>query len=279
MQLFFVFLWSSGAPLIVIGLRYVNPFSFLLWRLIIAAIFMLGICLVVRAPWPKGTAAWRRTITIGLLIQFAYLASYFCALYHGVNPVLMAIVLALQPILTAIISNFVFRDKTSKHQYLGLGIGLLGVIFTVSHNLSTHAMTFIGAVFAITCVSSITVGSILQKKNTSVDLRTGTFIQFIAGLIPLFILNAFKGSWAFPIVFPVVFPLLWMGLVVSVGAVLLYFKLLRDGNAVKVNSLFYLVPGMTAILCYFFFGETLDRYMILGIILIVVGVLMAQKRI
>lgn len=68
-----------------------------------------------------------------------------------------------------------------------------------------------------------------------------------------------------------------MVLVVSIGAICLYYKLLRDGGAVAVNSLFYLVPAVTAVLCYFIFGTAFNVYTSTGIVLIVLGVFITQK--
>jgi drug/metabolite transporter (DMT)-like permease len=47
-------------------------------------------------------------------------------------------------------------------------------------------------------------------------------------------------GWAF------VVPLLWLGIVISVIAQLLFYRLMQRGNLVNVTSLFYLVPIVTA---------------------------------
>lgn len=276
-QLFFILLWSSGAIVIVIGLHYTNPFTFLFYRLSATTIFMLLISLLFKAPWPENWNTLWKTASTGLLIQFGYVTAYFCALYYGVSPTVMTIILALHPILTAVIFNAILKQKIAKYQYLGLGIGLLGVLLTVLHDFTTHTMGIIGLIFALLCVSSITIGSVIQKNNSDMDLRTGSVIQSGISLIPLCILNWLFGSFKLPLAREFIMSLIWMSLVVSVGATCLYYKLIKDGSAVAVNSLLYLVPAITAGLCYFIFGTALNIYILSGVLLTLIGVFIVQK--
>jgi drug/metabolite transporter (DMT)-like permease len=277
LQIFFILLWSSGAIIITLGLRYAHPLTFLLYRMVLATFFMLLISWLTKAPWPSNWNTLNKTILVGLLTQFGYTSTYFFALYHGVSATVMTIILGLQPILTAVIYSLILKKQIRYMQYFGLFLGLIGVILTVAHDLSTHAMTALGGFYALICVASITIGSVLQKNNTGMDLRTGGVIQFGVSVIPIFILNLFFGSFVMPLAPQFLFSLSWMVLIVSVSATCLYYKLLRDGNAVIVNSLFYLVPPITAVLCYFMFDQEFNRYMVAGIGLIVLGVFITQK--
>jgi drug/metabolite transporter (DMT)-like permease len=69
-----------------------------------------------------------------------------------------------------------------------------------------------------------------------------------------------------------VFSLVWLIVVLSVGAILLLFYLLRDGSAASVSSYYYLVPPVTAIEAYFLFGEKVSMYGFIGTLITVVGV-------
>ena len=114
LQIFFILLWSSGSIVITIGLRYTNPFTFLFYRLSIATLFMLVISLALKAPWPANWSVLWKTACAGLLIQFSYITTYFCALYYGVSPTVMTLILALQPILVALRLNIFLRHKSNK---------------------------------------------------------------------------------------------------------------------------------------------------------------------
>ncbi len=277
-QIFFVLLWSSGALVIETGLHFINPFFFVLLRMLIAATFMLAIAIITKAPWPKDAETWKKTIVTGILTQFIYVMSYFCALYYGITPTVMTIILGLQPILTAVLCNIAYKHKTSKAQTMGLLIGLLGVILIVIHDLSTKSMSFSGCLLAVLCLLSITLGSLLQKSNSKMDLRTGSAIQFAVSIIPVFILTLIFGNFKVQITPTFIASLAWMAIVVSVIATCLFYKLLEKGNAVSVSSLFYLVPGLTAIMCYFIFQEKFNTYTLIGLFLVSFSVFITQAK-
>ena len=72
--------------------------------------------------------------------------------------------------------------------------------------------------------------------------------------------------------------LLWMGLVVSLLATLLLYRLIARGNLVNVTSLFYLVPAVTAVMDYLIFGNRLAALSLLGMALIVIGLLFVFRK-
>jgi drug/metabolite transporter (DMT)-like permease len=73
-------------------------------------------------------------------------------------------------------------------------------------------------------------------------------------------------------------PVLWMGLVVSLLATLLLYRLIARGNLVNVTSLFYLVPAVTAVMDYLIFGNKLAVLSLLGMGLIIVGLAFVFRR-
>lgn len=73
-------------------------------------------------------------------------------------------------------------------------------------------------------------------------------------------------------------PVLWMGLVVSLLATLLLYRLIARGNLVNVTSLFYLVPAVTAVMDYLIFGNRLAMLSMLGMLLIIVGLVFVFRK-
>jgi drug/metabolite transporter (DMT)-like permease len=74
-----------------------------------------------------------------------------------------------------------------------------------------------------------------------------------------------------------VFALVWLVLVLSVGAVSLLNWLIRQSSAVNIASLFYLVPPCTAIVAWALFGESFSPLALGGMALVVGGVYLARK--
>jgi drug/metabolite transporter (DMT)-like permease len=75
-----------------------------------------------------------------------------------------------------------------------------------------------------------------------------------------------------------VFALLWLVLVLSIGAISLLYVLIRKGAATKVTSFFYLVPPTTALMAYAMFGETLSAVAMAGMALAAIGVALVVYR-
>ncbi len=73
------------------------------------------------------------------------------------------------------------------------------------------------------------------------------------------------------------FALAWLVLMLSLGAVSLLNVLIRQGSAVHVASLFYLVPPTTAVFAWALFGETLHGMALAGMGVAVSGVWLARR--
>jgi drug/metabolite transporter (DMT)-like permease len=72
-----------------------------------------------------------------------------------------------------------------------------------------------------------------------------------------------------------VFALVWLVIVLSVGAILLLMLMIREGEVAKVASLFYLVPAVTAIMTWALFDERLTALQIGGMFVTCLGVALA----
>lgn len=124
----------------------------------------------------------------------------------------------------------------------------------------------------------IALGTLYQKRFCpAFDLRTGSVIQFVPTLLATSLVasqtEAMVVTWSGHFVFA----LLWLVLVLSVGAISLLNLLIRSGSAVNVASLFYLTPPTTALIAWAVFGETLTGLALVGMGVTVFGVWLARK--
>lgn len=272
----FVLLWSSGSIFAAIGLHYLNPITFVFWRFLFTALLMLLIALLTQAPWPR---SWREVgdiVLAGLFVQFGYLVSYACGMHYGIAPGLFAVVLSLQPLLTGFISATCLNKPLSVRQWGGLFIGLGGVLLVVVSKFRLSHIDWVGLFFAGICLLSITVGSLLQMRCLTMDLRSGGVIQAGISLIPTAVIAFFYTHFALPLQPVFLFSLAWMVIGVSIGGIALYYILLRRQEPVKTTSLLYLVPAVTAVMSYFSLGEVFNIYMIAGMIIAMLGVLLTM---
>lgn len=269
----FVMLWSTGFIGAKFGLPFAEPFTFLLVRFSIVSLLLTIFALATQAPWPRTLRETAQIAISGLFIHAVFLSGVFSSLYNGVPTGVTALIVGLQPVLTAIVVGPFLGEKVSIRQWLGVCLGLLGVVLVVQNKLSFSQEYIGGCAWSIAALVGITFGTIYQKKFCShMDLRSGTVIQYVVAAIAMAILaftfESMKIQWTGKFVFA----LMWLSLVLSVGAITLLYMLIRQGRASSVASLFYLVPPCTALIGYFTFGEHLGPTAIFGMFLAVVGV-------
>jgi len=131
---------------------------------------------------------------------------------------------------------------------------------------------------AFIALLAITAGTLYQKRFCpSFDLRTGSVIQFLPTLALTGLAAMATETMVVHWTPSFVFALGWLVLVLSLGAVTLLNVLIRNGSAVNVASLFYLVPPATAVVAWALFGETLTGLALLGMVFTVQGVWLARK--
>jgi drug/metabolite transporter (DMT)-like permease len=274
----FVVLWSTGFIGGKLGLPYAGPMTFLALRFGIVAATMAVVALLARSTWPRRWRDLAHMAAVGLLIQFTYLGGVFFGLSRGVSAGLAALIVGLQPVLTAALVGLLLGEQVRARQWAGLGLGLIGVALVVWEKADLGGFGAAGMVAVVFALFGITLGTIYQKRFCAgLDLITSTVVQNAAagGAIALcaVLFEPLAVEWTGRFVFA----LLWLCLVLSVGATILLLFLLRRGAASRVASLFYLVPPVTALMAFFLFGESLGALAILGMSTAMAGVALVNR--
>ncbi|MFM6961465.1 MAG: DMT family transporter, partial [Polynucleobacter victoriensis] len=201
----------------------------------------------------------------------------WAAVREGMSAGLTALIVGLQPILTALLASWV-AEKVRPVQWLGLIIGLLGVGLVVWAKITVIGFSDLSFIFIIIALVSITAGTLYQKKYCpQFDLRTGSVIQFAASAIiclPLmFLFETREIIWAPELILS----LIWAVLALSIGAISLLFVMIRNGEATRVTSLMYLTPPTTAIMAWLLFNEPITWTIILGIAITMSAVILVNR--
>jgi drug/metabolite transporter (DMT)-like permease len=268
----FVLLWSSGAIFSKWGLAHASPFAFLLIRFLLALIALAVLIPMLGYKLPAAGKPLLYAAATGAVLLGAYQIFYLLALDLKVTPGVMATIMGVQPILTAVI----MERSRSWTRLFGLSLGLAGLILVVYQSIGLGGMSLAGMLFGLLAMISMTCGSIMQKRIT--DNPLGTLpVQYLAGALLCGVFVPFQ-PFHFEMNTGFIVPVLWMGLVVSVLATFLLYRLIAQGNLVNVTSLFYLVPAVTAIMDYLIFGNRLAMLSVMGMLLIVVGLMFVFKK-
>ena len=134
MPALFVFLWSTGFIVARYGMPLSPPFKFLELRYLFSiACFLLWI-FIAKISWPQGRNQWMHLSITGLFIQAGYLGGVWVGVKSGIGSGLTALIVGLQPVLTAIwLSSR--KHQISIKQWCGLWLGLGGVVLVLFNKL------------------------------------------------------------------------------------------------------------------------------------------------
>ena len=274
---FFVLLWSTGFIGARLGLPHAEPMTFLLIRYVIVIGCMALIAVASGARWPATPREWFHIGMSGLLVHGLYLGGVFIAISKGLPAGVAALVVSVQPLLTAVGAGWLLGEAVLKRQWVGLGLGLVGVGLVVLNKIGGVFDAF-ALVPALVALVGITVGTLYQKRYCpSFDWRTGAVAQFIPTAIVTGLAALFTERMIVDWTGEFVFAMGWLVLVLSIGAVSLLNWLIRHSSAVNIASLFYLVPPSTAVIAWLLFGETFSGLALVGMALTVAGVYLARR--
>ncbi|MGN8006521.1 DMT family transporter [Acinetobacter sp. 22301] len=267
----FVLLWGSAAIFTRWGLDSASPIALLILRFATALFVLLLIAIFRKRLLPKhGTR--KQVLLTGLLIIAGYSICYFKAIAHGVTPGLMATIMGIQPILTLCL----LEKNLQKERLLGLLIALAGLILLVWKSLTMSFIAPIGIFFALAALICITFGAIMQKDIQQAPTDVLPLQYIVSLLVCLFIVpfENFEITWNSQLIISALF----LGILISVVAQLLLYRLLNQGNLVNVTSLFYLVPVVTALLDFLILKNKLPLAGLIGMIAILIGLTLVFKK-
>jgi drug/metabolite transporter (DMT)-like permease len=266
--------WSSGFIVGTLAVRHAPGLSILFWRMAVAMMAMATIALAMRVRWPKDRRTLARMVLVGLLLQAAQFGGIFLALQYGVAAGLVALLAGSSPLLVAVLATVLLDERLEPVQWAGSTIGVVGVVLAVAAELSVGGSP-LGFMFALIGLAGLVGGTLVQRSSGSdVDPRAANTIQLAvatAVMAPLAALTQGFGLSAEALA-----PLAWLIFGLSIGAVMLFFWLLRNEKSGEATSFLYLVPATTAIAGVPILGQPLELGAVIGLALALIGVRMVN---
>lgn len=277
----FVLLWSTGFISAKYGLPYADPAIFLAIRFALTAVLLSMLVVALKRRWPREPAFYLHQSVVGILMHCGYLGGVFTGIWLGVTAGTSALIVGLQPVLTAFLAGLWLREPLTLTQWSGLVLGFAGVVMVVADRqagISADTGGWFGLGLCVIALVSISVGTVYQKRHGSGrDLLAGSTIQFAAATALMTILAPTYGSLQVIWSSEFILTLTWLILVLSVCAILLLMWLINHGAAAQVASLFYLVPPVVAVEAYLLFGEKLGVQAIIGLVLVMLAVWLVRR--
>ena len=271
----FVGLWATGFIGAKYGLTGAEPLTFLSYRFAIVVTLLAAICLVWRPRTPTTPALAAHCFLAGALIHGFYLGGTFLAVSKGLQPAIAALIVGLQPLVTAVLAAPILGERISARHWIGVSLGFVGLALVLGPKMTgaTLEVTPEMIAFAVMSLAGITVGTIYQKNYaTGASLRVGGLLQYLGGLSVTAVGATLFESWRIDWTPQVIGAMAWLVLVLSLGAISLLMLMIRNGAVSRVSTLFYLVPPVTAVMAYVLFGDTLTALQLLGMLITAIAV-------
>jgi drug/metabolite transporter (DMT)-like permease len=275
---YFVVVWGSGFLATKVGLQHAAPFTFLTLRFAFGIACMLVLVAIVRPRWPSSSKETAHVVVAGLLMHVGNLGGSHYAQYLGMSAGIVALILATQPLLTALLLSRT-GERLGPLQWSGIALGLVGVALVVWHKIDVDAMSRGSLIAVAISLVAITIGTLYQRRYcAAVDLRSAGLIQFSASALVLAPLawgiEGFQVDWGAPLFASIAFLVVFA----SILAVNALHTLMRHGAATRVTSLLYLTPVVAVALEWALFGVVPSPLSVAGIAITCAGVAMVTRR-
>lgn len=272
----FIVVWSTGYLAGAVAVAHGGPFTMLVLRFGFSALVFAVLMLAARVAWPSRQAV-RHSAVVGVLTMAVQFGGVYAAMYLGASPGLSALVIGTMPLTVAVLARLL-GERVQPRQWLGLIIGLAGVLLVIGERLLQARATLAACAALVVGLLGISAGTLYQKRHASGgDLRAGLFVQNAAGALVLLPLAWGLEHFRLEPGWPLYGSIAWLVLVNSVLGFALLFVLIRHGAATKVAALFYLVPPVTALMSRVGLRETLTPLEIAGFALAALGVWLGSR--
>ena len=283
----FVFLWSTGFVVARAIAPYTDPNLFLLARFGGTALLFTCVALAMRAPWPRAREIGKHLFA-GALLQGVYLGAGYWAVAQGLSAGVMALLGALQPLLTAALAAPMFGERISLRRWQGMALGLAGVVLVLTPKLlastgasfasGAHVSPLIVVLVSVLSIGAITAGTLYQKTSLAqADIRSASAVQNAGAAIVAALLALALGEHRWIASTTLWISLGWGIAMLSGAGVTLLVWMVRHGDAARATALLFLAPPLAALESWLLFRETLTPVQIAGFGVALAGVLLARR--
>ena len=275
----FVALWSTGFVVARYATNDASPLTFLAIRMVIAATLLALIARALRAPRISLRQSWIAGL-VGVGMHAVYLGGVFVAIDRGLPSGLSALIAGLHPVVTAVFGRVVLRESLRRSQWLGVLLGLVGVVAVVGEKLrdGSQSVTTVAIVAMVLSIIGISSGTLIQRaRGRDMPLLRGTSMQYSAAAVALVVAIPLLEDASVQITSQFLLALGWATLVLSLGAVLIMMRLLASHSAARVSSLFFLTPALSTLEGAVLFGERMGALAVFGLLVAACGVWLTMR--
>ncbi len=269
-------IWGSTWLFIKLGLEDLPPLTFAGIRFVIACAILSSLILVRRLPIPHDRSDW-------FLLAFTGVLSFtlnYGLIFWGeqyISSGLAALLQATIPAFGLVIAHFYLpTERMTPSKIVGVVLGIIGVGVVFSNQLTVEGGKALAGCVAVVLSSAVVAYSnvLVKGKGKNLDPAILAAGQMLFGLVPLLVIgipwegNPFLFHWTWM----AVVSLLYLAIVGSVIAFLLYYWLVQNMDVTKSMLIALVTPVVAVILGMIVLHEELSWRTVIGGAMIIGGI-------
>ena len=274
----FILLWASAFVTSKAIVSDSSPFAALSLRFGLVSFGFFLFCLFTKNKIILPIKIFFKASVIGICFHGLYLGGVFYAIDKNLSVGITAIIVSLQPILTALFAGPLLKEVVTWKQWLGIILGFIGTLIVIGFDIG-ESIPIIALVASIIGLMAITSGTLLQRKiGIDIPLATSNFYQAFSAFIFLIIVTYLFESPFINFSRDFILSMSWQVIFVSFGAFTILQYLINTGTASRTATLFFLVPPVSVVMAWIFLNEQMFIIDILGLVIATIGVYIATRK-
>jgi drug/metabolite transporter (DMT)-like permease len=275
-------MWGSSYLFIKVAIDSFETFTLIALRLLVGAAFLWVVLRARRTPLPRSRRIYGHLVVmavVNITIPFGLITWA----EQSVDSALAAILNSTVPLMVIVIAPMFLPDEPIRvNGVVGLAIGFAGIVLLVSPGLVSATGDLVGSIALLGSSLSYAAGNVYNRRNVRglppliPAVFQVTFALLIVGVLALVLERPWEtarqpdlAGW---------FSVIWLGILGSGLAYLVYFRLLGSWGATRTALVAYLLPVVGIVLGFLVLGEPVDATLLLGTGLVIGGVALVNGR-
>lgn len=266
-----VIFWASSYVAIRIGVHGFSPGALGSLRYSIAALVMLPVYLSL----PNRTKINLKDSLLIFLTGGIGIGLYNIAINKGevtLQAAVTSFIIASMPVIAAVVARFVFNERLKLVGYIGVLISFSGILIICFSQGKGHITVTIGVLYILLCVVCgcfySTMSKILLAKFGAIELvslciMAGAIVQLV--FLPEVIYELPNAGWS------AICAAIYLGIFPAAIAYLGFSYALQYFSLIKVTSMLYLLPFITAVMGWAVLGEVPTTWAFIGGVITLTG--------
>lgn len=269
--------WGTSFMFIKIAVQTVQPVTLVAWRLVIGCLGLLVVLWLRRVRLPREWRVWRHLLVVGVInVAIPFILIVWAESgANGLDSSVASIVNSTVPLFSILIAGLLWRmERVTAAAVLGLLAGFGGVVLLLSRDVGGGSAGWLPYLAVLSAALCYALGSAYARRYLQgiapVALALGQLgVAALVAVVVALLIEPWSAQ-----TFPprTVLSLVWLGLVGSCLAYILYFFVLQQWGATRTTLVTYLVPAVGLTAGVLFLNEPVDWRMLAGGALILSGV-------